>query len=106
MVNATTGGEVSGSGTYSISNPPSIEAQPSTGWEFSHWEGNETYLTQLASDTSPVNPVNLIGAPASMTYYAKFRKITRLLDIVAIGGGTINGQQNLNMSFLAELKFP
>ena len=46
-----------------------------------------------------VNPVNLIGAPASMTYYAKFRKITRLLDIVAIGGGTINGQQNLNMEF-------
>ena len=99
MVNTTTGGEVSGSGTYSISNPPSIEAQPSTGWEFSHWEGNETYLTQLASDTSPVNPVNLIGAPESMTFYAKFRKITRLVDIVAIGGGTINGQQNLNMEF-------
>ena len=71
MVNTTTGGEVSGSGTYSISNPPSIEAQPSTGWEFSHWRQMKLILTQLASDTSPVNPVNLIGAPTSMTFYAK-----------------------------------
>jgi hypothetical protein len=99
LVSTTTGGEVSGSGTYSISNPPSIEAQASTGWEFSHWEGNETHLTQLASVTSPLNPIDLVGAPASMTFFAKFRKITHLLDIVAIGGGTINGQQNLNMEF-------
>ena len=41
---STEGGEVSGSGTYTISAPPTLQALPFAGWEFSHWEANETHL--------------------------------------------------------------
>ena len=94
---STEGGEVSGSGTYTISAPPTLQALPFAGWEFSHWEANETHLTQLTSDTSPDSLINLAGAPSAMEFTAQFKKITHTLELHAIGEGTINGSRDLSM---------
>ena len=94
---STEGGEVSGSGTYTISAPPTLQALPFAGWEFSHWEANETHLTQLASDTSPDSLINLAGAPSAMEFTAQFKKITHTIELHAIGEGSINGSRDLSM---------
>ena len=98
-VNTSSGGQVSGTGTYTITNPPIIQAVPATGWAFSHWEGNETHLSQLVSDTSANSLINLATAPTSMTFVARFTKLTRSLQAEAIGDGKINGQSTLSMEF-------
>ena len=94
---STEGGEVSGSGTYTISAPPKLQALPFAGWEFSHWEANETHLSQLVSDTSAYSLINLAGAPSAMEFTAQFKKITHTLELHAIGEGKINGSRDLSM---------
>ena len=71
-VSTTTGGLVSGGGDFNVTSLPIISAYAGEGWKFSHWEANETYLTQLSSSTSATPIVNLAGGPVSLSFEAHF----------------------------------
>ncbi|MDA7757109.1 hypothetical protein N8920_04320 [Opitutales bacterium] len=96
-VSSGNGGTASGGGQYSIENQPELSATHSPGWEFSHWDGNESYLVYLSSVSSPKVLVNLTEAPPSMTFEAVFKRPSFVLSLQASEGGTVNGQNNFEM---------
>jgi hypothetical protein len=73
-VTSGTGGSATGSGQFSVSDSPALIATAADGWEFSHWDGNETLLTLLSSNTSPNVFVDLTEAPPLLNYEAVFRR--------------------------------
>ena len=98
-VTTTAGGQVTGGGDFNISSPPTLSAIPGTGWQFSHWEGNETHLSQLVSQSSSTTLVNLGNAPRSLSFEAHFIKDAYELTGQTIGEGTINGNSSLSLQF-------
>lgn len=96
-VSSGNGGTATGGGQYSIENQPEISATHAPGWEFSHWEGNESYLVYLSSTTSPKVLVNLTEAPPTMTFEAVFKRPNFSLNLQTSEGGTVNGQNNFEI---------
>ena len=91
------GGQATGSGQYSIENIPQISAVADEGWEFSHWEGNATFLTKLSSDKSPIATVALSDAPPTMSFEAVFKRPVFQLSVECTAGGTVNRQPNFEL---------
>ena len=98
-VSTTNGGLVSGGGDFNVTSLPIISAYPGNGWKFSHWEGNETHLTQLSSITSSTPIVNLGGGPIALSYEAHFIKDAFTLTAGSIGDGLVNGNPNVEINF-------
>ena len=98
-VSTTTGGLVSGGGDFNVTSLPIISAYAGEGWKFSHWEANETYLTQLSSSTSATPIVNLAGGPVSLSFEAHFVKDAYTLTVGSIGEGLVNGNANMEINF-------
>ena len=98
-VSTTNGGLVSGGGDFNVTSLPIISAYPGNGWKFSHWEGNETHLTQLSSTTSSTPIVNLGGGPVALSYEAHFIKDAFTLTAGSIGDGLVNGNSNVEINF-------
>lgn len=96
-VSSAEGGQASGGGQYLIENKPQITATADTGWEFSHWEGNETFLSNLSSNTSPNTIVDLTDAPPSMAFEAVFKRSFYTLSVQSSDGGSINGKSSFKM---------
>ena len=90
------GGSATGSGQFSVSDSPALVANATTGWEFSHWDGNETLLTLLSSNTSPNVFVNLTEAPPLLNFEAVFRRPKFEINVQASSGGKVNGQSSLS----------
>ena len=93
-VSSGTGGSATGSGVFSVGDNPSIEATPLNGWEFSHWDGNETHLTLLTSTTSPSTFLTLTEAPPVIDFEAVFKRPDFEISVSVAGGGEVNGQTN------------
>ena len=93
-VSSGTGGSATGSGQFSITDDPILEATASTGWEFSHWDGNETLLTLLSSTTSSKVFVDLSEAPPMLSYEAVFRRPHYEVQIQSSEGGKVNGKES------------
>ena len=99
-VTTTAGGQVSGGGNdFNVTSLPTISAYPGSGWQFSHWEGNETHLSQLSSTTSASTIVNLAGGPLALSFEAHFIKDALTLSVQSLGGGLVNDQSNFEMQF-------
>ena len=96
-VNTSSGGQVSGTGTC-ITNPPIIQAVPATGWAFSHWEEMSPFIA-IGLRYFNKQSHQSCDSPTSMTFVARFTKLTRGLQAEAIGDGKINGQSTLGMEF-------
>jgi len=90
------GGSATGSGQFSVSDSPALVANAAIGWEFSHWDGNETLLTLLSSNTSPNAFVNLTEAPPLLNFEAVFRRSQFEINVQASSGGNVNGQSSLS----------
>ena len=91
-----TGGSATGSGQFSVSDSPALIATASDGWEFSHWDGNETLLTLISSNTSPNDFVDLTEAPPLLNYEAVFRRPRFEINVQSPSGGKVNGQSSLS----------
>ena len=95
-VTSGSGGSATGSGQFSVSDSPALIATAANGWEFSHWDGNETLLTLLSSNTSPNVFVDLTDAPPLLNYEAVFRKPNFEINVQSSSGGKVNGQSLLS----------
>lgn len=91
-----TGGSATGSGQFSVTDTPSLTATATSGWEFSHWDGNKTILPLLSSTTSPNVFVNLAGAPPLLNFQAVFKRPEFDINIETSSGGKVNGQNSLS----------
>ena len=92
-VNTSLGGSVSGSGDFTILNPPIISATPSTGWNFLAWSGDTQYI-----GSSLLNPaqINLSTHPQDLNFTASFERQNFIIDVLIQGQGAVN---DFNSSF-------
>lgn len=87
QVQSTSGGNVTGTGTFTIDDTPTIEAIPQTGWNFSNWTGDLSYLVAPNAKNSLVN---LTAAPLFLSYTANFARETYTLEVETEGNGLVN----------------
>ena len=99
-VTSQSGGTATGSGQFSVSDDPILEATANLGWEFSHWDGNETLLSFLSSTTSPTVFIDLTEAPPILSYEAVFKRPDYEIKIQSSEGGKVNEQESA--SYLIE----
>jgi hypothetical protein len=78
-VNASTGGTVTGGGTYAENTAVTIKASPNTGYKFTKWSDGNTSATRSVTVTS------------AATYTAYFEKLTHTVTATAGTGGTVSG---------------
>ena len=78
-VNASTGGTVTGGGTYVENTAVTIKASPNTGYKFTKWSDGNTNATRSVTVTS------------AATYTAYFEKLTYTVTATAGTGGTVSG---------------
>ena len=93
-VSAGEGGTVQGGGQYEIEDSPTLQATPLQGWEFSHWDANESQLTLLTSPQSPTTLINLDSAPASLAFEAVFKRPSFTINLQISGQGLVNSQSS------------
>ena len=92
-ISATTvqGGTVSGTNSYTINDTPTISAQPSTGWKFSHWIGDLDYLVAPNATSSLVD---LTLAPLTISFEAVFEREVYDFSVFIDGNGSVNGNSS------------
>lgn len=98
-VSSGNGGTATGTGQYLIEEIPQLEASPEEGWEFSHWEGNETQLTFLTSPQSKTTLVNLAEAPATLFFEAVFKRPSFTISVNVAGNGEVFGQKSFSEEY-------
>ena len=97
----TTGGTVSGGGTFNYGQSCTLTASPATGYTFVNWTKNGTQVSSNATYTFTVTE--------SATYVAHFQIQTFTVTLTAdptdggvlTGGGTFNYGQNCNIAATA-----
>jgi uncharacterized repeat protein (TIGR02543 family) len=83
---ATTGGSVSGQGTYGYGTSVTVTATPNTGYSFVNWTENGTPVSSSASYT--------FTAAAGRSLNANFMINTYTIELEATTGGSVSGQGN------------
>ena len=78
-IQSATGGLVTGSGNYEYGSDQNISAEPSTGYTFSHWEGNGT-ADPFATETT-------VHVSGDLTIHAAFSPLLLNLGISTSAGG-------------------
>ena len=87
QVDPSAGGTVSGGGSFTVLNNPSISAVPLTGWDFSGWVGDTHALVSTLANPAVVN---LSGFPQNLNYIASFNRQTFTVEVNIQGNGKVN----------------
>lgn len=87
-LSASTGGSVSGDGTYNYGTSQTVTATPSTGYKFVSWTEGSTVVSTSASYTFNVT--------ATRTLKANFTAITCKITLLATTGGSVSGGGTYN----------
>ena len=96
-VSSGEGGQASGGGQYLFENEPLLTATADPGWNFSHWEGNETFLTTLSDKSSPNVRVDLANAPPLMAFEAVFKRSIYKLSVQSSDGGSVDNKSSFEL---------
>ncbi|MFL2914504.1 MAG: hypothetical protein ACJZ64_07705, partial [Opitutales bacterium] len=87
QVDPSAGGSVSGGGSFTILDNPSISAVPLTGWNFTGWVGDTQALPSTLANPAAVN---LSGFPQNLNYIASFERQTFTVEVNIQGNGKVN----------------